>query len=344
MNRPTRSELRAAPDTTVEPATILVAIPVLNEERFIARTLDMLLAGRKAMRDVQIVVSDGGSTDGTRRIVADYTRRHPNIALIDNPRRRQAAGVNRVVETCAVPAHRYLVRVDAHADYPPGYVLDVVASLIRHEADALATVMDSVGTTCFQRGAAWAVDTPLGSGGSAHRGGTRSGWVDHGHHAGFTLAIWRRAGGYDPDYAANQDAELDHRIRRSGGRIWLDGGIRMGYHMRPGLRSLAWQYWLYGRGRARTTFRHRALPKLRQLIPALAVLANLAAILLAPVLPVLLIIPAVYLAVLAATTLVLLARHRSPCALWAGPALLAMHMAWGAGFLWHALTRQGRAA
>lgn len=78
----------------------------------------------------------------------------------------------------------------------------VAESLLAHEAEALATVMDSLGETCFQRGAAWAMETRLGSGGSGHRGGRTSGWVDHGHHAGFRLETFREVGGYDTGFVA----------------------------------------------------------------------------------------------------------------------------------------------
>ena len=338
---------RAVASDGPDPATVLVAIPTLNEAGFIERTLDMLRDGGAhgaGMEAARIVVADGGSTDGTREIVEAYGRRHSNVALIENPGRLQSAGVNRVVETCAEPAHRYLVRADAHADYPPGYVLDVVRTLDARGADAVATVMDSMGTSCFQKGAAWAMETRLGSGGSGHRGGTASGWVDHGHHAGFTLDIWRRTGGYDPGWGANEDAELDHRIGKAGGRIWLAGDVRMGYVMRPDLRGLARQYWRYGRGRARTTFRHGTPPRLRQMIPVLALIGNLGAVLLAPAAPWLLAIPGLYVAVLAGASVALALRHRSACALWAGPALFAMHMWWGAGFAWQTLTRRAHPA
>lgn len=317
----------------VDPAEILVAIPTLNEEAHIAATLDALLAGAPEMREVTIVVADGGSTDATRNIVEDHAARHPNVRLIDNPRRLQAAAVNRVVETCAAPRHAILVRVDAHAHYPPGYVLAVARSLRAHDVAALATVMDSVGDSCFQRGSAWAMETRIGSGGSGHRGGTRSGYVDHGHHAGFRLDVFRQTGGYDTGFVANEDAELDHRIALEGGRIWLDATIRLDYVMRSSLRGLARQYWRYGRGRAQTVLRHRMRPRLRQLAPPVIVALNLLALLAAPFFAALLVIPALYLLLLAGTTLDLLRRHRSACGLWAGPALLAMHHCWGAGFL-----------
>lgn len=327
---------------SIDAARILVAIPTLNEAAHITATLDALLADRPAMAQVDIVVADGGSTDGTHAIVEDIALRHPNIRLIENQERLQSAAVNRVVETCAGPRHDILIRVDAHAHYPPGYVLDVAQALVEREAAALATVMDSVGEGCFRRGAAWASDTKVGSGGSGHRGGRNSGWVDHGHHAGFDLKTFRDVGGYDTGFVANEDAELDHRIGLAGGRIWLAADIRLGYVTRGDLRGLVRQYWRYGRGRAQNVCKHRIRPRLRQMMPPLAVLANGAALLLTPVVPMLLLIPLAYLAVLAATTAHLLVRHRSACALWAGPALAAMHHAWGAGFIVQMLRERAR--
>ena len=318
---------------TVNPASILVAIPTLNEERHIARTLDALLAGGTRMAGVTVVVADGGSTDRTREIVKTRAKRHRNLRLIDNPDRLQAAAVNRVVDLCAAPGHEILIRVDAHSRYPRNYVMSVAESLMSHGAAALATVMDSVGETGFQLGAALAMQSRLGTGGSAHRGGTCSGYVDHGHHAGFRLDMWRRVGGYDTRFPANEDAELDHRIARAGGRIWLDASIRLNYVMRPSLAGLARQYWRYGLGRARTVRLHRVRPRLRQLIPPLAVLANLTALSLAPVWPAALMIPLTYVLTLAFVSTQLALRHRRLCAAWAGPALLAMHHAWGLGFL-----------
>ena len=326
-----------------DPATILVAIPTLNEATHIGATLDALLDRRSGIEAARVVVADGGSTDETRDIVARAASTYPNLRLIDNPDRLQSAAINRVVEMEAEAHHAILVRADAHARYPPRYVLDVARSLRAHEAAALATVMDSTGESCFQRGAAWAVDTLLGSGGADHRGGTRSGYVDHGHHAGFDLATFRAVGGYDTRFVANEDAELDHRITRRGGRIWLAADIRLGYVMRPGPGALARQYWRYGRGRAQTVRKHRMVPRPRQMIPPIVMSLNAAALVLAPALPALLLIPALYLMVLSVVTIQLLVRHRSICALWAGPALAAMHHAWGAGFLREWIVRARRA-
>lgn len=331
-----------SPPVGVRAEQILAVIPTMNEGSHIEATLERLLTGSSALARLQIVVADAGSQDATREIVQSVIRRHPNVRLIDNPARLQAAAINRAVEMCATPQHRILVRCDAHSLYPENYILRVAESLAARDAAALATVMDSVGESCFQRAAAWAVDTKLGSGGSAHRGGRRSGYVDHGHHAGFQLAMFRQVGGYAADFATNEDAELDHRIRQAGGRIWLDAEIRIEYYMRRTLDGLARQYWRYGRGRARTLFRHRLRPRLRQVLPVVMVCLVTLGLVLAPFWPISLILPFSYALALAAISVRTAQTRRSVCGLWSGPALGAMHLSWGVGFLWQAAVGGGR--
>ncbi len=317
----------------VDPRRILVGVPALDEEGAIAACLRSLIGDAEAMRDVSIVVADGGSGDRTREVVRALAREWPNLRLIDNPGRLQSAAMNRIVADTATPAHEVLVRCDAHSVYPPGYVARVVRALYAHDAASVVVPMDAHGESCFARAAAWVVDTPLGNGGSAHRGGSRSGYVDHGHHAGMRISWFRKVGGYDPEFSHNEDAELDHRLTSAGGRIWLESGARVDYRMRDTMRGLVRQYWRYGRGRARTIRKHRMRPRLRQMLPVWNLVFLIACLALAPVFPVALAGPAAYATALAAAGIVAAASMRSACGLLAGAALAAMHLPWGAGFL-----------
>lgn len=319
--------------TPVDPARILVAIPALNEASHIEACIASLMRPGAEMSRVRVVVADGGSKDGTVSIVTALARRFPGVSVIGNPGRLQSAGLNRVVATCAEPGHDILVRCDAHSIYPPRYVLDVAESLVARDAAALATPMDAIGAGCFQKAAAWIADTRIGSGGSAHRGGRRSGYVDHGHHAGFSLEWFRRVGGYDETFSHNEDAELDHRLGQAGGRIWLDADIRLNYLVRPTLAALAKQYWRYGLGRARTVRKHHMRPRIRQLAAPILVAAIGLGVLLAPLTWLGFLPLAAYALALVGTSAVGVVKLGTPCGLWAGPALAAMHLPWGAGFL-----------
>jgi len=313
---------------------VLVAVPALNEGAHIRDCLRSLFAD-PWLAGARVVVADGGSTDDTCAIVRAMIADHPTLCLVHNPGRLQSAAINTVVRACANDRTRFVVRCDAHATYPARYVARVAEALSAWpDAASVVTPMDAVGGGCFQRAAAWVVDTPLGSGGSAHRGGRSGGWVDHGHHAGFRIEWFDRIGGYDESFSHNEDAEFDRRLTLAGGRIRLDADIRVDYRMRPTVRGLARQYWNYGRGRARTVRKHRMRPRLRQMVPALNFAVLGLAVAMAPVWPPLLILPAAYGVVLAAVSGVAAVRLRSLCGLWAGVALGAMHNFWGAGFLW----------
>jgi succinoglycan biosynthesis protein ExoA len=318
---------------------LLVVIPTLNESRNIETVLRSLNAQLPEGWDTRFVVADGGSTDGTQDIVQRLGAEMGNVALLHNPKRLQSAAVNLAVERHGGQAE-VLVRCDAHADYPPRFVASLLDTLQRTQADAVVVPMDSAGTTCLQRAVAWVSDSLVGSGGSAHRGGRRSGFVDHGHHAAFRMESFRRAGGYDDSFTPNEDAELDCRQRAHGSKIYLDADIRMVYHPRATLARLWKQYHAYGRARSRTVRRHPGSARARQLAVPAHVALTLATVLASPLLPWLALYPLAYLAVLGANALGLALRHRSACALWAAPAAAAMHFAWGSGFLLSHLTHR----
>src|SRR5437763_11600228 len=98
-------------------ATATVVVPTLNEERHIRQCLATLQA--QDFSDIEVVVVDGGSVDGTRSIVAAVADDDRRVRLVDNPRRTPAAAMNVGITSCSTP---YLVRADAHAVYAPDFV------------------------------------------------------------------------------------------------------------------------------------------------------------------------------------------------------------------------------
>ena len=312
--------------------SVLIVIPALNEASCIAAVIESLREDLPRDALVSLVVVDGGSSDGTAQLVRQLAQSAPELRLLHNPARIQAAAVNLAARTVGQAAD-VLIRCDAHAHYPRGFVRRLLETLERTGADAVVVPMDSVGgQSCLQRAVAWVADTPLGSGGSAHRGGRRSGFVDHGHHAAFRMASFRRCGGYDERFTHNEDAELDCRQRRLGGTVYLDADIRVAYQPRATLGALAKQYFLYGRGRSRTVRRHPGSIRARQLAVPAHLASLLAALALSPWWPLLLAWPLLYALVVGAASIQGVVRHRSACALLCGPAAALMHLSWGVGF------------
>jgi succinoglycan biosynthesis protein ExoA len=191
--------------------------------------------------------------------------------------------------------------------------------------------MDTQGRTFFQRAAAAAQNSVLGTGGSAHRSEAKAGWVDHGHHALFDLASYEAVGGYDESFSHNEDAELDHRLTREGGRIWLTDKARIVYHPRSTPQALWKQYFSYGKGRARTVLKHYTPLKFRQAIP-LGIAPAVASVLLAPLFWAFALPALLWMATALGYGLLLGAKKRDPAAAIAGVAAMIMHLGWSAGF------------
>ena len=324
---------------------VLVVIPTLNEEDHIEEVIATLIRGAHGL-DLSLAVADGGSTDRTREIVAALAASEPRIRLVDNPGRIQSAGINRAVELAAGECE-YLIRADAHARYPERFCATLVAEALRTGADSVVVSMTTRAEhPGFQTGVAAAQNSLLGTGGAAHRTGKGGRFVDHGHHALMRLAAFRAVGGYDPTFAQNEDAELDHRLGAAGFRIWMTDRTEVTYFPRARPWPLARQYWRYGRSRARMLRKHRARPRLRQVLPVavpssavLALIAGLPAVanrawlwLSAPF------VFWVFLCVVYGAILAI--RRRKFDVLAAAPAGMIMHFSWGAGFLRELMARK----
>ncbi len=69
--------------------TVSIGIPVYNGERFLDASLDSLLG--QTYEDIEFVVSDNGSTDGTEEICRDRVARDPRLRYLRSPVNRGAA-------------------------------------------------------------------------------------------------------------------------------------------------------------------------------------------------------------------------------------------------------------
>lgn len=316
----------------------LIVIPCLDEATHIEAVIANL-EGALADLDARIVVADGGSTDGTRAIVARISGENPKVALLDNPKRIQSAAVNLAVATHGGDCE-YLIRIDAHGDYPPDYCQNLVDEALETGADSVVVGMRTVGFGLFQKATALAQNSKLGNGGSRHRIGAASHWTDHGHHALMRVAAFRQMGGYDESFQHNEDAELDYRLVKAGYRIWMTDKTSMVYYPRASLMPLFRQYFGYGRGRARNFLKHRAWPSLRQMIPLAVAPVTVGALL--AILNWAAAIPfVVWAGACIGYGLWLAVKQRNPHGPIAALSAMVMHFAWSAGF-WREVLARGR--
>lgn len=225
---------------------VTVIIPMRNEEAYVARCLDSVLAQLKDRTDIEVLCVDGASTDRTAAIVETYAARDPRVRLLLNPDRFAPHAMNRALR---VARGDVLIRLDCHATYAPDYLAQCVAALERTQADNVggyATTLPG-SDTLIGRAIAAATSSRFGVGGSAFRvGGHDEREVDTVPFGCFRRSVFERFGLYDERLIRNQDIELNSRIRRGGGRIVISPAIRLTYFNRSDYAGLRQQAFFNG--------------------------------------------------------------------------------------------------
>jgi glycosyltransferase involved in cell wall biosynthesis len=246
------------------PPLVTIAMPAFNEEHYIEACIRSVQAQDYPPERIEILVADGRSTDQTREILAALSEEDPRIRMIDNPERLQAAGLNQIIRE----AHgEVIVRMDVHCEYAPSYVRSCVETLERTGADNVGGAQRARAKTAFQKALCAALTSPLGVGGARYRSADQEGFVDTVFLGAFRRRVFEAIGLYDPKAITNEDAELNQRLIDSGGKVYLSRDIEVHYYPRDSYKTLAKQYYKYGRGRARTLLKLGKFLSVRPMVP-----------------------------------------------------------------------------
>jgi glycosyltransferase involved in cell wall biosynthesis len=287
-----------------------------------------------------VVIADGMSTDGTRAEIASFADAHADlaIAVVDNPQVIIPAALNRALQEAR---GEIIVRLDGHSMPYPDYVERCVADLEAGLGESVGGVWEIQpgGTGWMAESIAVAAAHPLGVGDALYRHAKKADHVDTVPFGAFKRELLALVGFFDESLLTNEDYEFNVRVRRSGGRIWLDPAIRSTYLARPNLAALARQYGRYGFWKWRMLRRYPGSLRWRQALPPLFVAGIVLGIILTILWPIFgYLLAGVLLVYLAALTAVgaqtALGRKKGSLLIGVPLAISTMHLVWGSGFLW----------
>jgi succinoglycan biosynthesis protein ExoA len=310
---------------------VSIIVPVYNEAAYIKQCLQSILRNEYPRDRFEILVVDGGSTDGTHEIIEQMAKQYPQIIILKNCKRIQSAAMNIGIRNSR---GEIIIRMDAHTLYAPDYIHRCVELLETTEAANVGGPQRAVGTNYISNAIAIAITVPFGIGNAYFRYAEREMWVDTVY-----LGAWRKStlealGGFNEEWVVNEDYELNYRLRKAGGRILLSPKIKCWYYVRPSLKALARQYLRYGFWRAKTLVTYPDSLRWRHLAPPALVISFLLSLGMLPAKWILgITAPALYLAAnLLASTWT--ASRKGWKYLPLLPFVFAIiHLSWGIGFL-----------
>jgi glycosyltransferase involved in cell wall biosynthesis len=215
---------------------------VKNDAAGAAVTLESLAP--QTRQPDEIVITDGGSTDDTRRFLAQLASRDSRIRIVDAPGANIARGRNLAI---AAAGAELIASIDAgcraRADWLENLTApfetdpenEFVAGFYRIE---WTTLRERVIGLWTMRGQLEPVDP------KTFNPSARS--------VAFTKALWRRAGGFPEHLNFSEDTQFDHTVRNIGAQWVFAENAVVFWRPRSTLRALARQFYGYGTGRGQS--------------------------------------------------------------------------------------------
>ncbi|MDR1757879.1 MAG: glycosyltransferase family 2 protein [Bacteroidales bacterium] len=248
---------------------ISVICPVYNEEKYIANCIESVLRQDYPTKHVEVFFVDGGSTDRTREIIMLYQEQFPYLQLMDNPNKTSPYAMNLGIR---LARGEYIVRLDGHSVYPENYFSQLIHYAIELQADnvggEIITLPASDTVKC--KAIAIALSHRFGVGNSMFRVGTtkiiRTDTVPFGC---YKKDIFAKIGLYDEELTRNQDDELNARLIKHGGKIFLVPNLGILYTVRDTLRKMCKMYYQYGLFKPLVNKKIKRFVSVRQFVPAL---------------------------------------------------------------------------
>jgi len=314
-------------------------VPCYNEQRTIRSLLVSIDRQTHPSQNIEVIIADGLSTDQTRQEIQKFKLENPNLSVrvVDNPKRSIPAGLNRAIDAASGD---YIVRLDAHSVPAADYVARSIAALEAGLGDNVGGLWEiQPGSDTWQsRSIAKAAAHPLGVGDARYRVGGKAQEVDTVPFGAFQRSLIARIGKFDETLLTNEDYDFNTRIRRAGGKIWFDPGIKSQYIARRDFSALARQYWRYGYWKVKMLRRFPESFRWRQLAGIFVVsfpVLTLLGIWFSWATWLLLVEIMVYLLELISVGMQLAFKHRDLTLLWGVPmAIATMHFSWGTAFIW----------
>ena len=306
--------------------SVSVIVPARDATDGLRTSLPAILTQEYA-GSIEVLVADGSETGETREFIRQH---YPSVRLVPNPARTISEGINRAL---GMSTGRVVVRCDAHATLPPGYIRRAVETLMRTGAVNVGGRQHAVGISFVERAAALAQSIPLGVGDARYRLGGSDGPTDTVYLGVLRRESLEAVGRFDPTLLRNEDYALNWQIRRTGGVVWYDSAVAVTYRPRGRLRALALQYFDYGRWKCVVAWRYPRSLRLRHVAAPLLILGlGVSAVGAWGGVPLLLTFPFIYFLTLVGEAVRAGIGRRDPTAVLLPLVLLIMHLAWGIGF------------
>jgi glycosyltransferase involved in cell wall biosynthesis len=208
---------------------VSIVIPCRNEREHIEGSVRSVLRQECPPEGFEVIVADGMSDDGTREILERLAAEDPRLQVIDNPGRIVPTALNLAIRRAR---GEWIVRLDAHSEYPPNYLRLCIDTGERTRVDNVGGAFVTLSRKdTFMGRIVQALTTHwFGVGNAGFRVGAEESAADTVPYGCYRRQVFQRVGWFDERLVRNQDYEFNRRLAKAGGRIWFNPRIEILYY------------------------------------------------------------------------------------------------------------------
>lgn len=237
---------------------------MLNESEAIGRCLNSIFKQDYPQSRLEIVIADGGSTDGAREKVESMIPKFPNLRIVENLRRRTPAGLNAGIRNSRGDI---VIILGAHTRIKEDFVRQNVEAMEREQVNCTGGTQVNIGETFIQKAIGIAMGSPFGLASAPYRFSRNEQFVDTVVYAAYSRPLFDEVGLFDEELFISEDAEMNWRIRKAGHRIFYSPKIVSYYYPRKTIKGLFKQLFRYGILRVNVMKKHLDAVKWIHLVP-----------------------------------------------------------------------------
>ena len=215
---------------------ISVVMPIYNEAAHLRDVVASLLAQQLVSADLEVLLIDGMSNDGSHDIANALAKADARVRVFQNAQRTTPYAFNIGLREAR---GSYVAILGAHSQYAPDYLEVCLNELFRNKAVGCSgRVIPRVSDDTLQAHLAlWVLSHPFGVSGSSFRT-QPEGFADTIPYAVFVKQALLEAGGYDVKMTRNQDNDMNHKLVKAGGKLYLTWKTHCYYFTRRDLKGV----------------------------------------------------------------------------------------------------------